>query len=277
MGYTYGAQTWIWYKHSITCYNQRNPWYISKHWYIPGPGISLIYAKTRKLINCDGVKIPDYVLWLAVRTCAVDQPGRCGRHVGAARQPDQLQGHHCCLRAGNRSLPSPTSAATAESGADQHRRRAPTVPAHRLHGRGGAARRPGRCAGGQNCALLVARRRLPLGASLAGPGGGCSPGPSTPGRPTLSLSLVGGSKSSQLSALGREANGDSHRIFCTLRCPYMARITSRDNKTFRIAWNARPSLFSGTRSVLARARRVDTPGGSNRSPHHCHQDKNSRK
>ena len=28
--------------------------------------------------------------------------------------------------------------------------------------------------------------RLPLGASLAGPGGGCGPGPSTPGPPTLS-------------------------------------------------------------------------------------------
>ena len=56
--------------------------------------------------------------------------------------------------------------------------------------------------------------RLPLGASLAGPGGGCGPGPSTPGPPTLSLSLVGGS--SQLPALGREVNGHSHRIFCSL-------------------------------------------------------------
>ena len=55
VGYTYGAQTWIWYIHGITCDNQRYPWYISKHWYIPG--ISLVYAKTRKLIN--RVKIPD--------------------------------------------------------------------------------------------------------------------------------------------------------------------------------------------------------------------------
>ena len=124
--------------------------------------------------------------------------------------------------------------------ANWHRRRATTESADRLQGRGGAARRPGRCAGGQDCALLVARRRLaarhrrpplparrllacgglqpadvgaarqgghaprrrllrlPMGASLAGPGGGCGPGPSTPGLPTLSLSLVGGS--SQLPA-----------------------------------------------------------------------------
>ena len=33
-------------------------------------------------------------------------------------------------------------------------------PAGRLHGRCGAARRPGRCAGGQGGALQVARRRL---------------------------------------------------------------------------------------------------------------------
>ena len=52
--YLWGANMDL-YIHGITCDNQRYPWYISKHWYIPG--ISLVYAKTRKLIN--GVKIPD--------------------------------------------------------------------------------------------------------------------------------------------------------------------------------------------------------------------------
>ena len=56
-GYTYWAQTYICYIHGITCDNQRYPWYIPKHWYIPG--ISLLYAKTRKLIN--RVKIPDVI------------------------------------------------------------------------------------------------------------------------------------------------------------------------------------------------------------------------
>ena len=45
----------IWFIHGIACDNQRYPWYISKHWYIPG--ISLVYAKTRKLINW--YQIPD--------------------------------------------------------------------------------------------------------------------------------------------------------------------------------------------------------------------------
>ena len=45
----------VWFIHGIACDNQRYPWYISKHWYIPG--ISLVYAKTRKLIN--GYQIPD--------------------------------------------------------------------------------------------------------------------------------------------------------------------------------------------------------------------------
>ena len=53
--YTYGVRTCIWFIHGIACDNQRYPWYISKHWYIPG--ISLVYAKTRKLIN--GYQIPD--------------------------------------------------------------------------------------------------------------------------------------------------------------------------------------------------------------------------
>ena len=44
-----------WYIHGMTCDNQRYSWYISKHWYITG--ISLVYYKTRKLINW--VKIPD--------------------------------------------------------------------------------------------------------------------------------------------------------------------------------------------------------------------------
>ena len=55
VGYTYGAQTCIWYIHGTSCDNQRYPWYISNHWYILG--ISVVDAKTRNLIN--GVKIPD--------------------------------------------------------------------------------------------------------------------------------------------------------------------------------------------------------------------------
>ena len=61
---------------------------------------------------------------------------------------------------------------------------------------------------------------------LAGPGGGCGPGPSTQGSPTLSLSWVGGS--SQLPALGLEVNGHSRRMLCTLHlavcntCVFMA-------------------------------------------------------
>ena len=55
-----------------------------------------------------------------------------------------------------------------------------------------------------------------VGASPAGPGGGCGPGPSTPGPRALGLSLVGGSSESQLPALGREINGHSHRMFCSL-------------------------------------------------------------
>ena len=39
---------------------------------------------------------------------------------------------------------------------DRPGRRATADPAHTLHGRGGAARRPGRCAGRQDRALLVA-------------------------------------------------------------------------------------------------------------------------
>ena len=64
---------------------------------------------------------------------------------------------------------------------------------------------------GGHAALL----RLPLLASLAGPGGGCGLGPSTPAPPTLSLSLVCGS--SQLpdpADRGREVNGLLHRMFC---------------------------------------------------------------
>ena len=55
---TYGVQTCIWFIHGIVCDNQRYPWYISKHWYIAG--ISLVYAKTRKLIN--SYQIPDEML-----------------------------------------------------------------------------------------------------------------------------------------------------------------------------------------------------------------------
>ena len=53
--YTYGVRTCIWFIHGIACDNQRYPWYITKHWYIPA--ISLAYAKTRKLINW--YQIPD--------------------------------------------------------------------------------------------------------------------------------------------------------------------------------------------------------------------------
>ena len=58
---TYGVQTCIWFIHGIVCDNQRYPsypWYISKHWYIPG--ISLVYAKTQTLINW--YQIPDIKL-----------------------------------------------------------------------------------------------------------------------------------------------------------------------------------------------------------------------
>ena len=52
---------------------------------------------------------------------------------------EPVRGRHCCLRAGDRSLPSPTNTATA----DRHRRRATADPADRLHGRGGATLPPG--------------------------------------------------------------------------------------------------------------------------------------
>ena len=52
--YTYECKH-VWFIHGLACDNQRYPWYISKRWYIPG--ISLMYAKTRKLIN--GYQIPD--------------------------------------------------------------------------------------------------------------------------------------------------------------------------------------------------------------------------
>ena len=69
-------------------------------------------------------------------------------------------------------------------------------------------------------------------------------GPFGPSPPTLSLRLVCGS--SQVPAQGREVNGDSNRIFSwclpeglflgqqlyTLRCIFLARVTSRDNKDF---------------------------------------------
>ena len=59
-------------------------------------------------------------------------------------------------------------------------------------------------------------RLCPLGAfshvAAYTPGGWCGPGPSTPGSPTPSLSLVGAL--SQLSARGREVNEHSHRMFC---------------------------------------------------------------
>ena len=50
----------VWFIHGIACDNQIYPWYISKHWYIPG--ISLVYAKTQKLIN--GYQIPDEIFVL---------------------------------------------------------------------------------------------------------------------------------------------------------------------------------------------------------------------
>ena len=69
---TCGLQTCIWYIHATTKDNQRYPWHISNLgisqnrlkalvllWYIPG--ISLVYAKTRKLIN--GYQIPDDALY----------------------------------------------------------------------------------------------------------------------------------------------------------------------------------------------------------------------
>ena len=53
--------------------------------------------------------------------------------MGAARQPDQMRGCHCCLQAGYQALPLLPGAATA----DRHSRRATADPADGLHGRGG--------------------------------------------------------------------------------------------------------------------------------------------
>ena len=98
----------------------------------------------------------------------------------------------------------------------------------------------------------------PVGCFFRGPCGGCGRGPSTPGPPTLRLSLVGGSSQLLLSErrslacpqVGTKtpASAARHssrpwagrltaiRIECsavyTLRCLHMARIMSRDNKRF---------------------------------------------
>ena len=59
--------------------------------------------------------------------------------MGAARQPDQVRGSYRHLRAGDRSLPPPTGAATA----DRHRRRATTYPScHRRRASRSRRRRP---------------------------------------------------------------------------------------------------------------------------------------
>ena len=103
----------------------------------------------------------------SVRTGALDRdrPGRGGRHrdVGAARQPDQLPGRHRRLRALTTSR-GPAGCRLPAERSHCSRAQAP-LSRHRqswFHGRGGAARRPGRsgCAGGQDCALLLDRQQL---------------------------------------------------------------------------------------------------------------------
>ena len=74
------VQTCIWFIHGIACDNQRYPWYISKHWYIPG--ISLVYAKTRKLIN--GYQIPDVSSTQAARRRAQYRASRALSSISRA-------------------------------------------------------------------------------------------------------------------------------------------------------------------------------------------------
>ena len=118
---------------------------------------------------------------------------------------------------------------------------------------------------------VTRRRPLRIRWVLHSPGGRCDPGPSAPGPPTLSLSLVG--SSSQLSALGPGARQKfaenvllmpasvafpwSQRTAAqhySLRCIFVTRITNRDNIRFvshRFCHCARPSLrCSGTRRYV---------------------------
>ena len=145
--------------------------------------------------------------------------------MGANRQPDQLRGRHRRLRAGdwpNFLLPA---AAAAGPPLARRRRRAPLIPSTDFTVRRPAPRRCAggqdgalvnrrRLAARSRRPLLPARRllaggglhpvdvgaarhgghaarrrivRLPLGASLSGPGGGCGPGPLAPGPQTPSL------------------------------------------------------------------------------------------
>ena len=55
--FSYGVLTCIWFIHGTAFDYQIYPWYISKHWYIPG--ISLVYAKTQKLRLINRYQIPD--------------------------------------------------------------------------------------------------------------------------------------------------------------------------------------------------------------------------
>ena len=80
--------------------------------------------------------------------------------------------------------------------ATRRHRRSP-LSARRLLARGGL--QPADVGAARHGGHTPRRRllRLPLVASLAGPGGRCGMGPPTPGLPTLSLSLVGGSRPCQ--------------------------------------------------------------------------------
>ena len=64
----------IWFIHGIAYDNQRYPWYISNNWYIPG--ISLVYAKTRKVIY--GYQIPDeFIAGLACKQFKLEPRSYC--------------------------------------------------------------------------------------------------------------------------------------------------------------------------------------------------------
>ena len=77
--------------------------------------------------------------------------------------------------------------------------------------------------------------RLPLGASLPGPGGVCDPGPSTPGPPTLSLTRIGRwlVTAPGPGPVGQRTFAWNVLLFtpCVASCSIlMARVTSRDNE-----------------------------------------------
>ena len=105
-------------------------------------------------------------------------------------------------------------------------RRSP-LPARRLLARHGGGQQPADVGAARHGGHAPRRRllRLPLGASLAGHGGGCGPRPSTPG-PLPSR------HSSRPRRAGRSTDIliECSAVY-TLRCTFMARIT-KDNKRF---------------------------------------------